>query len=304
MSDGSPWGCVGEALEEQRNGCHGEGFPGRRSSHGHRPLETAGVRGERKHLQGTAPGPLFKTKSTECVLWPHLPRNCFHEGHREPYCCSSFLEHPTGSSDLMCPQLNSVVAPDLLLCSMSQGVVLSEAWMFPCPSFLLPSAVSLPQLPGGPTPRQPPPVSSLHPLVPSAIQTLSGPKAQPLHRSPRLQAGQPVLQAHLIQTWGLARALLPPQLLLGLSSPLSIPLSSHDLSLQGGSRPRVGVGELGAAAALPRVVECGVGQTSAHPLPQCPASHSGPQRHSSLIPVSILCHPLLGLLLLILQAVG
>lgn len=46
--------------------------------------DTAGVSGEKKHFQQKALDLLFMFKATECGLCPHLPRNCFCEGHRDP----------------------------------------------------------------------------------------------------------------------------------------------------------------------------------------------------------------------------
>lgn len=130
---------------------------------------------------------------------------------------------------------------------------------------------------------------------------LSGPQAQPLHRSPHLQAGGSQCSCRLTASRPAAQLALSPTAprespqfgallyrgLLGLGSAFlsSSSWASPSLSpamtccvpsaggraglpLQGGSRPQVGA--LGTAAALPRVGECRVGQISAHPSTSVP----------------------------------
>lgn len=77
--------------------------------------DTAGVSGEKKHFQQKALDLLFMFKATECGLCPPSPETAFVRVTGTPYHCSSFLGHPTDSSDFICPKLNPAVAPDLPL---------------------------------------------------------------------------------------------------------------------------------------------------------------------------------------------
>lgn len=199
-----------------------------------------------------------------------------------------------------------------LLCSVSQGVVRSEAWTFLCPSSLLPSAVPLLQLSGGPPPRQLRPVPLLHHLCclhcpESLLTSCSASSSLPLPADGPLTHGAarvillrytssqltkfhwvPIALRRKPTVWGIgaqgsawSRMCLPHQLIWDFSIPLSTHgmLVSPQWVMQGcylhpGTRP---------PAALPHGQQVRAGQISAHPpLSQFPAPNSGPQGSTSL----------------------
>lgn len=115
-------------LSPQSRACRTQGLPAptrpistglcllNRSSHGQQPLKAQlGSVGRRSISSKKLLTSYLCLKPLSVASAPTSPETAFARVTGTPYHCSSFLGHPTGSSDLICPKLNSAVTPDLLL---------------------------------------------------------------------------------------------------------------------------------------------------------------------------------------------
>lgn len=87
-----------------------------RSSHGRQPLKTQLGSVEKRSISSKKLLTSYLClKPLSVASAPTSPETAFVRVTGTPYHCSSFLGHPTDSSDFICPKLNPAVAPDLPL---------------------------------------------------------------------------------------------------------------------------------------------------------------------------------------------